>query len=198
MTTMTYGQLVEAYVAVREERDRLRADDLAIRRLLRDHGASVGGTDPLPAIVAETLDAARKTGAELVELRDRHEQVCEELAEAREALVAAQTEGDEAWDRLSTLVDELAGALEMPGTPDDHEIIREARAFGQLRVELAALRAEREWLADRARQMGIADAIITTYGPAHAISAEIDRLRAKRHQARAALGTTPDTGSTTP
>lgn len=109
MTTMTYGQLVEAYVAVREERDRLRADDLAIRQLLRDHGVSVGDVDPLPAVVAETLDGVRKVNTALADLRYG-----------------------------------LANALEMVDIPDD-------------------------------------DAIIRT----------VARLRA-------ALGTTPDTGSTTP
>lgn len=125
------------------------------------------------------LAAAREAYQRPAEARQQRDQ-------ATEALIQAETERDEAWDRLSNLVDELASALEMSGTPDDHEIIREARAFGQLRVELAALRAEREWLADRARQMGIADAIIATYGPAHAVSAEAGRLRAevKRLSAR--------------
>ena len=36
MTTMTYGQLAEAYVAVREERDRLRAELDRLRRRLGD------------------------------------------------------------------------------------------------------------------------------------------------------------------
>jgi len=120
MTTMTYGQLVEAYVAVREERDRLRADDLAIRQLLRDYGASVGGTDPLPAVVAETLDAARKTGAELVELRDRHEQVCQELAEARRGCERLRTERDRLRRRLGDVLD-------LEELPEDHTIVAAVR-----------------------------------------------------------------------
>ena len=120
MTTMTYGQLVEAYVAVREERDRLRADDLAIRQLLRDYGASVGGTDPLPAIVAETLDAARKTGTELVELRDRHEQVCQELAEARRGCERLRTERDRLRRRLGDVLD-------LEELPEDHTIVAAVR-----------------------------------------------------------------------
>jgi len=114
---MTYGQLVKAYVAVREERHRLRADDLAIRRILRDYGASVGDADPLPAIVAETLDAARKTGAELVELRYRHEQVCQELAEARRGCERIRAERDRLRRRLGDVLD-MDGPCICPGDPD--------------------------------------------------------------------------------
>ena len=73
MTTMTYGQLVEAYVAVREERDRLRAEIDRLRRRLGD----VLDLEELPedhTIVA----AVRRLRAEWSALR---EQVGRELAD---------------------------------------------------------------------------------------------------------------------
>jgi len=156
-----------------------------------------------------------------------------QLAEAREALVRAETERDEARAEIAR----LERACTCPPGDPRNVIDALAAEIDRLRTEAAMLRAEREWLADRARRMGIAEAIIAAHGPAHAVSAEAGRLRAevKRLSARvreweavnadlaarcdsgdisirpgerysqavlreidrlrAALGTTPDTGS---